>query len=124
MDMWDSHKIRPSSNPVVPSGRPRQMYQFPFMWDATDYLVKVCQQKVQACLDCGMTKVRSELACDDDVHRLCTAIMRTRNLDIPEGFFNKWHFCCPRVLIQFFERFVYVYIIDPHLIIHVLHKKT
>ena len=83
MDMWDSHKIRPSTNPVVPSGRPSHMYQFPSMWETTDYLTTVSQQDVQACVDSDLTKVRSEFACDDDVHRLCTSIMRTQNLEIP-----------------------------------------
>lgn len=32
MDVWDSHNIRPSSNPLVPSSRPTIMYRCPTLW--------------------------------------------------------------------------------------------
>jgi len=83
MDAWDSHKIRPSSNPVVPSGRPNIMYHIPALWSCTDYKTAVTQADLHLCANSGLTKVRSSIPCDDDVHQLCTAIMRSNNLVLP-----------------------------------------
>jgi len=83
MDVWDSHKIRPSSNPVVPSGRPNNMYHQPALCSCTDCKTTVTQVDLHFCANSGLTKVRNSIACDDDVHRLCTAIMRSNNLVLP-----------------------------------------
>jgi len=83
MDAWDSHKIRPSSNPVVPSGRPNIMYHIPGLWSCTDYKTAVTLADLHLCANSGLTTVRSSIPCDDDVHQLCTAIMRNNNLVLP-----------------------------------------
>ena len=83
MDVWDSHKIRPSSNPVVPSGRPNNMYHLPALWSCTDCKTAVTQVDLHVCANSGLTKVRNSIPCDDDVHQLCTAIMRRNNLLLP-----------------------------------------
>jgi len=83
MDVWDLHKIRPSSNLVVPSGRPNNMYHQPALWSCTDYKTTITLADVHFCANSGLTKVWNSIPCDDDVHRLCTAIMRSNNLVLP-----------------------------------------
>lgn len=83
MDVWDSHKIRPSSNPVVPSGRPNNMYHQPALWGCTDCKTTVTPVDLHYCANGGLTSVRDSTPCDDDVHRLCCTIMRTNNLALP-----------------------------------------
>ena len=83
MDVWDSHKIRPSSNPVVPSGRPNSMYHLPALWSCSDCKTAVTQADLYFCANSGLTTVRNSIPCDDDVHQLCTAIMRSNNLVLP-----------------------------------------
>lgn len=83
VDVWDSHKIRLSSNPVVSSGRPNNMYYLPALWSCTDCKTTVTHVDRKFCVNSGLNKVQNSRPCDDDVHRLCTAIMRSNNLVLP-----------------------------------------
>ena len=80
MDVWDLHKIRPSSNCVVQSGRPNSMYHIPALWSCTDCKMAVAQANLHFCANSRLIKVQNSIPCDDDVHQLCTAIMRRNNL--------------------------------------------
>ncbi|XP_041860347.1 uncharacterized protein LOC121652712 [Melanotaenia boesemani] len=80
-ESWNSHVIRPSSNELVPHGRPDAMYLIPELYDTQDYLCKVSEEDLIRCEDDCIH--RSDIACDEDVFILCTHIMAQNNLPIP-----------------------------------------
>lgn len=57
------------------------MYTVPELYGTGDYLCSVPQQDITHCEeDCVK---RSDIACDEDVHALCTFIMAQNNLTVP-----------------------------------------
>lgn len=79
-ESWNSHLIRPSKNVNVPHGRPDIMYTVPELYDTEDYLCDVSEQDIISCEEDCLH--RSDIACDEDVHTLCTYIMAENNLTV------------------------------------------
>ena len=85
--MWDNHRIRPSRNPRVPSGRPSIMFNFPFLWGKTDKICPVDDDKMSICKE--EATFRSSEPCDPDVYKVCVDYMRASQLtpasDVQQG---------------------------------------
>lgn len=78
---WNSHLICPSKNEYVPCGRPDVMHTVPELYGTEDYLCDVPEQEIVRCQQNCVS--RSDIACDKDVHTLCTSIMAQNNLTVP-----------------------------------------
>ncbi|KAH3801399.1 hypothetical protein DPMN_155049 [Dreissena polymorpha] len=76
--MGNNHHIRRSSNSNVPFGRPEQMYRFPSLWSAENHIVAVTEIDMAAC--CRESEFRSVIPCDEDVYKVCVALMKEHNL--------------------------------------------
>lgn len=78
--VWNTHRIRPSRNPSVPSGIPNIMFSAPHLWGADDHLVHVNASDLatakQTC------KFLSTIPCDEDIFDLCTITMEESGLDL------------------------------------------
>lgn len=68
IQIWNSHRIGPSRNQNVPSGRPLLMYSIPELYDQQDYLVPVCADDVEVCEE---ECIFRRFPCDEDVFHLC-----------------------------------------------------
>ena len=80
--MWNTHRIRPSRNVRVPSGRPMLMYYTPQIWGTEDKLcTTVDDDEMTVCN--SEAEFRSTIPCDPDVYELCVDIMRRDNLTQP-----------------------------------------
>lgn len=80
--VWNTHRIRPSRNPSVPSGIPN-MFSAPHLWGADDHLVHVNASDLatakQTC------KFLTTIPCDEDIFDLCTITMEESGLDFPNN---------------------------------------
>ncbi|KAJ8048760.1 hypothetical protein HOLleu_01206 [Holothuria leucospilota] len=85
-EMWNTHKIRPSRNAHVPSGRPVVMYYAPHLWGFTDKLHILDPNNVDACAN--QAEFRSTIPCDKDVYDLCMDIIIRDNINLPKDGYN------------------------------------
>ncbi|XP_045158598.2 uncharacterized protein LOC123524453 [Mercenaria mercenaria] len=76
--LWNNHRIRPSSNPNQPYGRPFLMYHCPGMFGCQDYLCRTSEAQVNLCLEESIQK--GNVTCDETVFELCTIIMSDHNM--------------------------------------------
>lgn len=81
--VWDSHLIRPSKNPNVPSGRPSVMFQVPSLYRTQDFLNSVDDEDVSLCkLE---YEHRTLYPCDRDVYDMCMLVMQEERIDHPSS---------------------------------------
>ena len=80
MQVWNSHKIRPSKNAVSPHGRPYIMYNLPHLYGVTDHLKNVDQNLIDLCKqEC----VHPNHPCDEDVFNIAHEIMLENGWRMP-----------------------------------------
>ena len=80
--VWNSHRIRPSRNDAVPSGRPIVMYSLPSVYGTQDYIQQVDEDIVRICREeCSF--LHEDVSCDADVHALCLLYMTRHNRMMP-----------------------------------------
>lgn len=70
---WNSHRIRPTRNQRVPSGRPFVLYSLPHLQNTYDYLQPVDADVLDVFSD--ECNTFSTLVCDEDVFQLCQMYM-------------------------------------------------
>ena len=77
--VWNSHRIRPTKNPNVPSGIPDMMFTVPQLWFSEDLIVphNDLDDCKQAC------KFLSSVPCDEDIFDLCSIVMSESGLSFP-----------------------------------------
>lgn len=76
---WNSHRIRPSRNQRVPSGRPIVLYTLPHLENTHDYMQPLDADVLDVLSDNCNTF--SPLVCDEHVFKLCDLYMAE----------NGWH---------------------------------
>ncbi|KAK1143785.1 hypothetical protein AOXY_G36641 [Acipenser oxyrinchus oxyrinchus] len=81
VNLWNSHRIRPSKNHNVPSGRPVVMYTCKELYGAQDYLCSVTDDEVNACLEECTPK--GPFTCDETVFELCSLLMEEEDRQKP-----------------------------------------
>ena len=84
--VWNTHNIRPSKNPNVPSGNPNVMHALPELYRTTDYLAPVAHDSLQFCKD--QCLFRSNIPCDPDVYELCNIVMSESHLGHPRDAYE------------------------------------
>ena len=72
-DVWNAHRIRPSANESVPSGRPNVIFQAPAVWGAVDYLCPVDNDAMEVCEE--HATFRSDIQCHQHIHNMCQDII-------------------------------------------------
>ncbi|CAK6976222.1 uncharacterized protein LOC119798927 [Scomber scombrus] len=81
--VWNAHRIRPSTNPGLPSGIPDLMYVASHLWGADDHLVPLNENDLAVCKEnCTFL---SFVPCDPDVFDFCTIVMYERGLQLSDG---------------------------------------
>ncbi|MGH0128997.1 UNVERIFIED_CONTAM: hypothetical protein FKN15_037098 [Acipenser sinensis] len=81
VNLWNSHRIRPSKNHNVPSGRPVVMYTCKELYGAQDYLCSVTDVEVNACLEESTPK--GPFTCDETVFELYSLLMEEEDQQKP-----------------------------------------
>ena len=84
--MWNSHRIRPSKNDQIPSGRPIVMYYAPHLWGSTDQLHLVTTRDIDFCS--SLAQFRSTTPCDKDVYDISMDIIIRDNLQLPTDSYS------------------------------------
>ncbi len=78
--VWNAHRIRPSANERVPSGRPLIMYTLPQVYNTRDYSQPVEADAVDVCAsECTFRSV----SCDEDMHELFQIYMASHGWTMP-----------------------------------------
>ncbi|XP_049457607.1 uncharacterized protein LOC125904311 [Epinephelus fuscoguttatus] len=80
-DVWNAHRIRPTSNPNVPHGIPNVMYSTPELWDTEDCAMPLDQEELD--VSKGQCVLRSCVPCDEDIFDLCMIIVEELGLQFP-----------------------------------------
>ena len=79
--VWNCHRIRPTKNQNVPSGRPVVLYSMPEVYGQRDFLQPVDQAHIDACrTECTF---RDGLPCDKELFELFVIYMAEHNLNPP-----------------------------------------
>ena len=79
--IWNTHRIRPSRNQIVPSGRPVIMFGHPEVFGTHDLTHHVSAIDVEVCkMDCTFKR---EYPCDEDIFELCCIEMYENNWTEP-----------------------------------------
>ncbi|XP_069122977.1 uncharacterized protein [Argopecten irradians] len=77
VELWNTHRIRPSRNQVSPSGRPNTMYHLPHLHGAHHHICPVMPAEIQLCKEVCTPKKR--YTCDKTVFNLCCELMDENN---------------------------------------------
>ena len=85
VSLWNHHKIRPSSNEMLVSGKPSFLFECPEVFGATDQKVPVTTDKIAACRDSGISKSLREEPYDKDMFELCIHLMAEHGLNAPSN---------------------------------------
>ncbi|KAL7387755.1 hypothetical protein ABVT39_000448 [Epinephelus coioides] len=80
-DVWNAHRIRPTSNPNVPHGIPNVMYSTPELWDTEDCAMPLDQEELD--VSKGQCVFRSCVPCDEDIFDLCMILVEELGLQFP-----------------------------------------
>ena len=81
MKLWNTHRIRPSSNRESPPGRPDVLYSVPELTDTEDYLVKVPSIDITAAE--SFVSHENTDDCDENFIELANIVEREQNLQSP-----------------------------------------
>ncbi|XP_043976973.1 uncharacterized protein LOC122833467 [Gambusia affinis] len=79
--VWNTHRIRPTKNLQVPSGRPNVMYALPELYSTMDFLTPVQVEHIQLCRDA--CTFRQTIPCDSSVYDICNILMAEYGLMTP-----------------------------------------
>lgn len=80
-NVWNSHRIRPSTNSNVPSGIPDVMYLAPHLWGAEDHIVSQNNDDLDTVKE--VCKFITPVPCDEDVFDFCAIAMEESGLSFP-----------------------------------------
>ena len=78
---WNQHRIRPTKNANVPSGRPSVLFKLPALCGTEDYLTDVSPEDMNSCKE--VCTFRELVSCDKDIHDLCTLLTAENDLHPP-----------------------------------------
>lgn len=81
-ETWNSHRIRPSRNVLVPHGRPNIMYHLPQLYGKADCVCPTEADDLEPCKT--LCTFRTSYICDKDVADLCIILMVQSNLNEPK----------------------------------------
>lgn len=81
MKLWNTHRIRPSSNRESPPGRPDVLYSVPELTDTEEYLVKVPSIDITAAE--SFVSHENTDDCDENFIELANIVEREQNLQSP-----------------------------------------
>ena len=79
---WNTHRIRPSSNPESPSGRPDTLYFVPQSVTCHDYVCAVSEDEIEIAQE-TCTERSPNKGCSPHFKQLCEMIMEDEGLQIP-----------------------------------------
>ena len=85
VSLWNHHKIRPSSNEMLVSGKPSFLFECPEIFGEKDQKVPVTTDKSAACRDFGVSKSLREEPCNKDMFELCIHLMAEHGLNAPSN---------------------------------------
>ncbi|XP_060912008.1 uncharacterized protein LOC132988566 [Labrus mixtus] len=82
-NVWNTHRIRPSRNPTVPSGIPNIMFSAPHLWVADDHIVHF--NAIDLATAKQTCKFLTTIPCDEDIFDVCTITMEESGLGFPNN---------------------------------------
>ena len=90
VNIWNTHHIRRSRNPFVPSGRPNALFFFPEIRGAHDEGCQIITNDMAVCnRHCSF---RASTPCEDqDVYDLCILLVAQHNYRIATNAYEGLH---------------------------------
>lgn len=83
VELWNSHRIRPSKNRNVPSGRPVVMYTCgERLYGVENRLHRTPLHTIHVCLE--QCTVKGSVPCDETVFALCCLLMEEHDRQKPD----------------------------------------